>query len=153
MSMLSEKTLVTRGKAPGGLKNGKLAGRAVLLKHGFTLVELMVVLGITAILAAFGAYHFFAHQTKAKHAVVKALLHDLSLAQENYHHSVMPPMYAQDMTRLITAGFIPSPNVMILILYSDGINWLAKARYIGTQEVFTFDSANGGIQPEADTVP
>lgn len=53
-------------------------------EHGFTLIELMVVVVIIGILAAIAIPNFISMQDRAKEGTVKANMHTLQLAAEDY---------------------------------------------------------------------
>lgn len=54
-------------------------------KKGFTLIEMLVVIGIIGILAGFLYPAFMGAQNKAKEAAVKAVMHSVQLAVETYN--------------------------------------------------------------------
>ena len=53
-------------------------------EHGFTLIELMVVVVIIGILASIAIPNFISMQDRAKEGSVKANMHTLQLAAEDY---------------------------------------------------------------------
>lgn len=54
-------------------------------KKGFTLIEILVVIGIIGLLAVFLVPKFFGSQDRAKEAAVKAVAHSIQLAVESYN--------------------------------------------------------------------
>jgi len=54
-------------------------------KNGFTLIEILVVLGIIGIMAVFLVSNILGAQDRAKETAVKAVMHNLQLAVEAYN--------------------------------------------------------------------
>ncbi|MFC1496662.1 type II secretion system protein [Candidatus Margulisiibacteriota bacterium] len=54
-------------------------------RKGFTLIEMLVVIGIIGLLAFFLVPHLLGAQDKAKEASVKAVMHSVQLAIEGYN--------------------------------------------------------------------
>jgi general secretion pathway protein G len=54
-------------------------------KKGFTLIEILVVIGIIGLLAVFLVPNLLGAQDRAKEAAVKAVMHSLQLAVEAYN--------------------------------------------------------------------
>lgn len=55
------------------------------MKKGFTLIEILVVIGIIGILAIFLVPNLLGAQDKAKEAGVKSVMHSVQLAIETYN--------------------------------------------------------------------
>lgn len=54
-------------------------------KEGFTLIEILVVIGIIGLLAVFLVPNIFGVQDRGKEAAVKAVMHSVQLAVEAYN--------------------------------------------------------------------
>ena len=65
---------------------------------GFTLIEILVVVGIIGLLAAFLLPNFLGSQDKAKEAAVKSLMHNIQLSIEAYNVENESYPMAEDIT-------------------------------------------------------
>ena len=84
-------------------------------KRGFTLLEILVVVGIIGLLAVFLVPNIMGSQDKAKEASVKAVMHSVQLAIEAYNmeNSSYPvakgiPLHSLCENYLIGGGYITS---------------------------------------------
>ncbi len=83
-------------------------------EKGFTLIELMIVIGIIGILAAIAIPQFTAYRTRSYNAAANADLRNLSTAQEAYYADHLA--YCDSVGRLsVTYGAITSKGVHLKI--------------------------------------
>lgn len=83
--------------------------------NGFTLLELLIVIGIIGLLAAFLVTNIFGAQDKAKEAAVKSVMHSVQLAVEAYQMENLTYPVAHNISLynlcanyLINGGYISS---------------------------------------------
>jgi len=72
-------------------------------RHGFTLIELMIVVVIIGVLAAIAIANFLSMQTRAKEAGVKSNAHTLQLAAEDFA-AQNDGTYATDFSTVLPSG-------------------------------------------------
>ena len=72
-------------------------------RHGFTLIELMIVVVIIGVLAAIAIANFLSMQTRAKEAGVKSNAHTLQLAAEDFA-AQNDGNYATDFSTMLPSG-------------------------------------------------
>lgn len=84
-------------------------------RKGFTLIEILVVVGIIGLLAVFLVPNIFGAQDKAKEAAVKSVMHSVQLAVEAYNmeNSTYPvgrniPLHSLCENYLKPGGYIVS---------------------------------------------
>jgi len=72
------------------------------MQKGFTLIEILVVLGILALLVSFTVPYLMGIRDKAKEAAVKSVMHSVQLAIEAYHmeNNVYPMAQNTTLRRL-----------------------------------------------------
>jgi prepilin-type N-terminal cleavage/methylation domain-containing protein len=82
----------------------------MLLRAGFSIIELMLVVSIIAIIAAMGIPNYIAMQARAKEASVMEVAHTVQLAAEDYavqNHGIYSDR-ATDITPLLPGGLLVS---------------------------------------------
>lgn len=83
------------------LRNGKKQmGNSTVRPEGFTLIELMIVVVIIAILAAFAVPSYQSFVLESKRAEGTAALSRMMDMQERYYTNQFPPTYTTDLTAL-----------------------------------------------------
>ena len=87
---------------------------------GFTLLELLVAIGILGILAAFAIPQYLAYRRNTFVAAVKSDLRNAAIIQEAYFAE--NESYTQSLPTLLSYGFRQSDNVSISIT-SDGTTY------------------------------
>lgn len=113
-------------------------------QKGFSLIEILAVLGIISILSAIAIPRYTAVRERAYVSTMIGDLHNLRLAQELYQrapdHNYAPSL--QDLGD----GFTTSPGVTITIL-SAGVNvYSAQATHQGTLRVCTYETDDGVVR-------
>ncbi|MBW1708305.1 MAG: prepilin-type N-terminal cleavage/methylation domain-containing protein [Deltaproteobacteria bacterium] len=113
-------------------------------RKGFTLIELLIVVCIIGVLAAIAIPQFARYRTNSMNAAVKASLHQLAKAQEDY--------YLQNQTYTVNratlrnmVGWTVETSVTITILAASTESWSATARHLSSPNTFTYTSSGGGL--------
>lgn len=110
--------------------------------EGFTLIELLVVVAIIGILAAIAIPQFSAYRQQGFNARASADLRNLASAEEAWFAA--NAAYQTDPTAL--DSFRQSPGVSVAITDNGDGTFVATASHESSSAVFTWDSANGGLQ-------
>ena len=117
--------------------------------QGFTLIELLVVIVIIGILAAIAIPMFLSQRQKGAEAAIKSDLKSLATAQETYF--VDEGTYLADDESL--TEFTETEDVTVEMVYANAQTFCAKGTSTGTEAVWYYDSANGGLTETACTAP
>ena len=111
-------------------------------EEGFTLIELLVVVAIIGILAAIAIPQFSAYRQQGFDARASSDLRNLASAEEAWFAS--NASYQTDPTAL--NGFRQSPGVSVSITDNGDGTFVATSSHADSATVYTWDSANGGLQ-------
>ena len=124
--------------------------------HGFTLVELLVVMLIVSVLAGISIPVFLGQQEKAARAAMVSDLHTLRLAQESRSID-NNPRYTTSLSTLRTEGYVQSDGVSLPhIELSDGDDeFVACVKHDRIDEWIVYSSTAGttSFAPEACAPP
>ena len=113
-------------------------------RNGFTMIELLVVIGIIALLGAFLVPNLLAAKDRAKEAAVKGVMHSIQLALEAYEmeNHIYPleasvPLESLCRNYLMAGGYVTSvpQNPFTGEEYKDGD--------VAGKVVFGYDDATG----------
>ena len=112
--------------------------------HGFSLLEIVVVVAIIGLLTAIAVPQFMSYRSEAIDAQLKSDLRNAAIAIEAYYakKSVLPASVAE------TAGygFQSTAGVTLsLLVVSPTAYQLTAAKAGGSQPSFTYDSGTGAI--------
>ena len=112
--------------------------------HGFSLLEVLVVMAVIGLLAAIAIPQFMSYRSEAIDAQLKSVLRNAAVAVESYYakKNVLPASIAE------TAGygFQSTAGVTLsLLLVSPTAYQLTASKSGGSQPSFTYDSTTGVI--------
>ena len=117
----------------------------VLEQHGFTIIELLVVVAIIGMLAAIAIPQFISYRGRSIDAQMKSDLRNAAVAVEGYFAKY--GVYPTSVAVIAASGFQGTQGVTLsLTNLSATIYQLTTATSGGTQASFTFDSSTGSIQ-------
>ena len=117
-------------------------------QHGFTLIELVVVMAITSVLTAIVIPQYKQYRAKSFDAGARADLHNVCLSEEAYFvdndsykscsnaacPSALPGMH--DLTQGVQ-----------LTMTGTSTGFLGTAKHHSGSKTYSWNSANGGLQP------
>ena len=112
--------------------------------HGFSLIEVVVVVAIIGLLTAIAIPQFMSYRSEAIDAQLKSDLRNAAVAIEAYYakKSVLPASVAET----VGYGFQTTAGVTLsLLVVSPTAYQLTAAKAGGSQPSFTYDSATGVI--------
>lgn len=107
-------------------------------RHGFTLVEIMIVVAIISLLAAIAIPNLLRARHNANEAAAIAALRTISTACESFRAAQTPPMYPASLGALSTA----TPRYIDEILAAATAESSAKQGYYYTYARDTSNPAN-----------
>lgn len=118
--------------------------RKCLRKHGFTLIEIMIVIAILTMLAAIAIPQFIKYRSQSIDAQLKADLRNAAIAVESYFakHSVYP----STIEEVQSFGFHPTDGVTVTLALAANSYTVTATKQGGSQPSLTFSSVNGSIQ-------
>ena len=119
--------------------------KRLLKSWGFTLLELLVAIGILGILVAFAIPQYLAYRRSAFIAGVKSDLKNASIVQEAYFTET--GFYTQSLPTLLTYGLRQTENVSISIT-SDGSSYSLTATHANCgADTWTFNGTGNILDP------
>ena len=112
--------------------------------RGFTLVELLMVIGIIGLLAAIAIAQFTSYRASAIDSQMKSDLKNAAVAMDSYFAEKQS--YPTTVTAITTVGFNSTAGVTLTInVISPNSFTLTASAPNGTQPSFTFNSVTGQI--------
>ena len=112
---------------------------------GFTLIEVMIVIGILGILALIAIPQFSKYRERSMDAAAKSALRNMAVAQENYYYFFNT--YTANRPLLTNLnGWTVESNLIVAIKASSRSSWSATARHISSSSSFVYSSSEGGLR-------
>jgi type IV pilus assembly protein PilA len=113
-------------------------------EHGFTLIEILLVIAVIGILAVIGIPQFIRYRSQAVDAQLKSDLRNAAVAVESYF--TKKSLYPASIEEVDGYGFKASEGVtMTLNLLSANSFTITAAKPGGSQPSFTLSSTTGTI--------
>ena len=113
-------------------------------EKGFTLLELIVVVGVLGILAAIALQQFWLYRSRVIDASMRSDLKNAALAMESYYGEFLA--YPTTLSAIQLVGYRKTSGVTLTInVTSPSTFTLTAAKANGTKPSFTFDSTTGLI--------
>lgn len=109
-------------RSPRALTQRVLTQRCTAGRGGFTLIELVVVIIIIGLLAAFAVPRLSSARGRAFSSTLESDLRNLAVAEEAYYYE--HGSYTQDMSRLFVTA---SPGVTVSVSAAGSMGWSATA--------------------------
>jgi prepilin-type N-terminal cleavage/methylation domain-containing protein len=127
-----------------GYASAIFATKRVINATAFSLVELLVVLVITGLLAVIAIPQFISYQSRAVDSQMKGDLKNAAQAMESYFAE--NKVYPTSVAAIVAVGFSQSDGVGLTITLTSPSGFrITAAKPSGTQPSFTFDSTTGNI--------
>jgi prepilin-type N-terminal cleavage/methylation domain-containing protein len=114
--------------------------------RGFTLIELMIVVGIIGILVAIAAPNFAKYQSKARQSEAKIALSAIYGAEKSFYSE-----YSAYASSLDAVGYAPEGNKRFYHVGFAGVHTGTIAGYMGALTTPSFASANNPYSCTANT--
>lgn len=109
-------------------------------RRGFSLLEILAVLGVLSILAAIAVPRYTELQDRTRVSTMKADLYHLRLLQEQYHGG--EGSYAGN-TAALSDAFRSSPDVSVEIVEADADGYLAVAVHAASRIQCVYTTVTG----------
>jgi type IV pilus assembly protein PilA len=112
--------------------------------HGFTLVEILLIIAILGILAVIAIPQFIGYRSRAVDAQLKSDLRNAAVAVESYF--TKQSVYPASIEELYALDFQPTDGVTLTLNILTPTSYtITAAKPGGSQPSFTFTSSNGVI--------
>jgi type IV pilus assembly protein PilA len=112
--------------------------------NGFSLVELLMVVGIISLLAVIAVPQFIAYRARAADSQMKTDLKNAAVAMESYYAEYRA--YPASVTAIAGVGFSQTSGVgMVISVTSPSTFTLTASTSNGSQPSFTYTSTTGAI--------
>jgi type IV pilus assembly protein PilA len=116
----------------------------VINAKGFSLLELLVVVGVIGLLAAIAIPQFSSYRTRSVDSQMKSDLKNAALAMDSYFAE--NKVYPTSVAAIVSVGFNQTEGVALTIAVPTPSSFTITAtKPSGTQPTFTFDSVTGNI--------
>ena len=110
----------------------------------FTLIELFVVIGILALLAAIAVQQFAFYRSQGIDTEMRSDLKNAAIAMESYFAEYRS--YPASVSAITAKGFRQTSGVALTIVVTSPSTFtLTASKPAGTQPSFVFDSTTGSI--------
>jgi prepilin-type N-terminal cleavage/methylation domain-containing protein len=110
----------------------------------FTLLEIIIVIGIIALLAAFAVQQFAIYRSQGTDTEMRSDLKNAAIAMESYFAEYRS--YPTSVTAITAKGFRQTSGVALTIAVTSPSTFtLTASKPNGTQASFVFDSSTGSI--------
>lgn len=112
--------------------------------HGFTLLEMLVVIAVFGILSAIAIQQYNSYRSRAVDIQMKSDLKNAALAMESYFSEFQS--YPNSLAKLVSVGFRQTEGVTLNVSLLTPFSYtLTASRPNGTQASFTYNSTTGQI--------
>ena len=121
-------------------------------EKGFTLVELLVVVGIVSILASIAMTQYAGYKQKAVDAAMMSALHNARQSMEALFAGSQPESYVTATVPLLVSdfGYQPASGITLMIVTKTDFDYsLRVCARGGTTPAFFFNSNAGAMVPGA----
>ncbi|NDC36848.1 MAG: type II secretion system protein [Proteobacteria bacterium] len=116
-------------------------------QHGFTLLELLVVMAIIGILTAIAVPQYGAYKRRAFDARARSELYSAALAEEAHFLDTEQYLSCQDNGCAALPGISRVSNGVRLTMTAGEQGFTGTAQHAqGTGKIFRWDSLQGGMQ-------
>ena len=113
-------------------------------RSAFTLMEILVVIGILGVLAAIAIQQFTLYRSRSIDTEMRSDLKNAAIAMESYFAEYRS--YPTSVTAITAAGFRQTNGVALtIVITSPSTFTLTTSKPDGTQPSFVFDSSTGSI--------
>lgn len=121
-----------------------LPSKVIKTTRGFSLVELLMVVGIISLLAAIAVPQFIAYRARAADSQMKTDLKNAAVAMESYYAEYK--VYPESVTAIAGVGFRQTTGVGLVITVTSPSTFTLTANTPnGSQPSFTYTSSTGAI--------
>lgn len=111
---------------------------------GFTLLEILVVIGILGILSAIAIQQYNAYRSRGVDTQMKSDLKNAALAMESYFSEFR--LYPSSVAKITSVGFRQTEGVSLVITAVTSSSYtLTASKPGGSQGSFTYSSTTGQI--------